>query len=375
MTPLIPTLGFMPGTGDVVADLDFIMEFGLFVQGTSRSGKTNLVRVFLEQTYGVVQHFVIDTEGEYVTLRSPDRGYLVVGRGRDIELVPEYGAVRRLVRALIEKSVSCIFDLSEYDLDSDDPNVMGEQHVIVAAICDELVALPQTHPRNIGLVIEELQEFAGSRGGRATAHRPIRRLAKRGLKRGVFIIGSTQRTSDVSLGVVTQLKSKAIGGTDHDDAPRALTALGMPKSEVNAVSDLPQGQFWVKGPAFQRHAQLVMPSRSVTAPPKRRRGEAPTPAPEASSDIRELATSLAAQAATEPITDGAKLIDETGEVDQAAVEVEIARRIGLVREEFSLRQDRRFKRLSSILEKFDAAAAELRRMMELYSGEEVDRAA
>jgi hypothetical protein len=29
-------------------------------KGTSRSGKTNLVRVFLEQTYGLIQHIVLD---------------------------------------------------------------------------------------------------------------------------------------------------------------------------------------------------------------------------------------------------------------------------------------------------------------------------
>lgn len=290
----LPILSFVDG-GDVVADLDRLMEFGAFIEGTSRSGKTNLVRVFLEQTYGHIQHIVLDPEGEYATLRSAERPYLVVGKGRDVELTADAGAVRRLVLALVDKSVSVIIDLSEHDTE--------EQHTIVAAVCDALVSLPENHPGNAAVVIEELQEYAPEGGGKTTALPSVRRLAKRGLKRGFFIIGASQRVSDVSKGVVTMLKTKMIGGTDHKDAPRALEELGLPSRDRATVTDLPQGEFWVKGPAFERHAQHVRVPRSITAPPKRKRGDPPAPAAEAPAEIAALAKALAAAAQVpEPAT-------------------------------------------------------------------------
>jgi hypothetical protein len=253
------------------ADLDAVVEFGIFVEGASRSGKTNVVRVFLEQTYGLFQHIVVDVEGEYVTLRSAERPYLIVGRGRDIALPVDADAIKRLVLTIVAKGVSVIFDLSEHDIE--------EQQPIVAAICDALVSLPENHPGNAAVVLEELQDFAPEGGGKGTALSSVRRLSKRGLKRGFFTVGVSQRVADVSKGVITQLKNKIIGGTDLKDAPRALEELGLPAKEKSAVTDLAQGDFWVKGPAFARHAQLVRPPRSVTAPPKRKRGEPPAPAP------------------------------------------------------------------------------------------------
>lgn len=284
--PLLRFSDAVVGVGDVVADLDRLMEFGAFVEGTSRSGKTNLVRVFLEQTYGLVQHIVIDVEGEYATLRSAERPYLIVGNGRDVALPAEADAIRRFALAIVQKGVSVIFDLSEHDTD--------EQHTIVAAVCDALVSLPENHPGNAAVVLEELQEFAPEGGGKNTALPAVRRLSKRGLKRGFFIIGASQRVSDVSKGIVTQLKTKMIGGTDHKDAPRALEELGLPTRDRASVTDLVQGEFWVKGPAFERHAQHVRVPRSITAPPKRKRGEAPAPAAEAPAEIAALAQALQA---------------------------------------------------------------------------------
>lgn len=300
---LPPVLEFVAGSGgSLTADLDALLGSGIFIEGVTRSGKTNLIRVLLEQTYGMVQHIVLDPEGEYRTLRSEERPYLIVGRDCDVDLPPVAAAVEQFTLAIVEKGVSMIVDLSEYDEE--------DQQVIVSSICNALVSLPQSHPGNAIVVIEELQEFAAQGGGRDTALRPIRRLAKRGLKRGFTIVGGSQRVSDVSKGVVTMLKSKAIGGTDMDDVKRALTALGMPMSQRAAVADLQKGQFWVKGPAFARHAQLVAVPLAQTTPPARKRGEPPTPAPEAPAQIAALAAVLREQVAKE---EAARLAAEESE--------------------------------------------------------------
>lgn len=297
MTPLAPapTLVFgrggepAPASGRFVADLDDILEHSLFVEGVTRSGKTNFVRYLIESTYGQVLIIVLDPEGEYATLRSQARPFLVVGHhGRDVAIAADTDAVRRLVDAIVEKKVSTIFDLSEYETE--------EQHTIVAAVCDALVALPETHEGDKLVVLEELQEFAPESGGKSTSLGSVRRLAKRGLKRGVAMLGSSQRVADVSKGVITMLKSKAIGGTDHTDIPRALDELGLPRRDRQALADLAQGEFWVKGPAFGRHATLVHVPRAESSPPKRRRGEGAAPAAEAPAEIAALAAAIAASA-------------------------------------------------------------------------------
>jgi hypothetical protein len=290
MSAKLPLLWFAesaPASGvDVVqVDFDGLLEFGVFVEGVSRSGKTNLVRVLLEQTYGRVLHLVFDPEGEYANLRSESRPYLILGRARDVEIPLEVAGVKRLVTTLVERGVNAIFDLYNYDDD--------EQQTIVGAACDALVAMPENQPRDVLVVLEELQDFAPESGSRDSALSRVRRLAKRGLKRGVTIVGSTQRVADTSKGVVTQLKNKMIGGTDTSDAPRALQELGLPRRDLAAVTELHQGQFRVKGPAVSRHAQLVKVPRAETATPKRRRGEAPTPTPEAPAEIAALVKQLA----------------------------------------------------------------------------------
>jgi hypothetical protein len=282
----LPLLGFVPGSGDLILDFDGVLEFGLFVEGVSRSGKTNLVRVFLEQTYPLAQQLIFDPEGEYGTLRSEARPYLIVGRGGDVAIEPAVAPVQLLVRKLVEQRVSTVFDLSEYDDD--------EQRVIVAAACEELVRLPVGHAGEIIVVIEEVQDFAPESGsGRASALAAVRRLSKRGAKRGVRLVGSSQRVADVSKGVVTQLKNKAIGGTDQSDLVRALEELGLPREMRKDVADLPQGEFYVKGPAVSRHAVRVRVPKSETAPEKRRRGQGAAPRPPAPAMIAALASALA----------------------------------------------------------------------------------
>jgi len=287
MTSKTPWLRFAAtdvDAGDVVADLDALLEFGIFLQGTSRSGKTNAARRLCEETFSEVQQIILDPEGEWATIRTAQRPYLVLGAGRDIPLPADAAALRRLVLAIVEKGTSAIFDLR----DSDEP------HVVVAAVCDALVSLPPEHPRSILLVIDELQDLAPEGGGRDSATTSVTRIAKRGLKRGVTTVGVSQRIADVSKGVVTQLRTKIILGTDHKDVPRALEELGLPRTERAVLADLPQGEAFVKGPAFGRHAERVRIPLAESSPPKRRRGDPPAPASEAPAEIAALAAALVA---------------------------------------------------------------------------------
>lgn len=272
------------GAGDVVLDVDLVLEHGAFVEGQSGSGKTTLERLMLEQFFGHVQLVVFDVEAELLDLRSERRPFLLLGRGRDVELPPTEPAVRAIAAKLADTQTSVLVDLSEYDDE--------EQQLIVATVCDVFARLPEGRPGDTLLFLPELQEFAPEGGGRGTALAAVTRLAKRGRKRGARLIADSQRVSDVAKRVITQLKIKVIGATDRSDVKRAGEELGLALGERDALMALETGEFFVKAPGAARHAVRVRAPAPETVRPRRRRGERPAPPAAAPAEIAALAAAL-----------------------------------------------------------------------------------
>lgn len=61
----------------ICLDMEELLATRLLVQGNSGSGKSHLLRRLLEESAGVVQHIVIDPEGDFVTLAEPF-GHVVI---------------------------------------------------------------------------------------------------------------------------------------------------------------------------------------------------------------------------------------------------------------------------------------------------------
>ena len=64
----------------------------LLITGASGSGKSYFERVIAEQIVGRMQTFVIDPEGEYVTLREKFN-FLLVGEGGEVPIHPRTAGV------------------------------------------------------------------------------------------------------------------------------------------------------------------------------------------------------------------------------------------------------------------------------------------
>src|SRR5439155_8307708 len=91
-------------------DLPTLLDTRLLVQANSGGGKSWLLRRLLEQSHRQVQQIVIDSEGEFATLRER-YDYLLVGKEGDIPIDPASAGL--LARRLLELNVSAILDLYE----------------------------------------------------------------------------------------------------------------------------------------------------------------------------------------------------------------------------------------------------------------------
>src|SRR5438067_7624738 len=91
-------------------DLPTLLDTRLLVQANSGGGKSWALRRILEQSHGKVQHIILDSEGEFGTLREKF-DYVLAGKGGDTPAEPRSAAL--LARKLLELKVSAIIDLYE----------------------------------------------------------------------------------------------------------------------------------------------------------------------------------------------------------------------------------------------------------------------
>ena len=93
-------------------DLDkFLVTRGL-IQAGSGFGKSYAIRKLLEETHGKVQQIVLDSEGEYSTLREKF-DYLLIGKGKDVDVQIDIRSAELIANKILELRVSVIIDLYE----------------------------------------------------------------------------------------------------------------------------------------------------------------------------------------------------------------------------------------------------------------------
>ena len=83
----------------ITIDLPKLIESKLLVQANSGGGKSWALRRILEQSYGKVQHIILDSEGEFGTLREK-YDYVLAAKGGDIPAEPRSAA-------LLARSMAC----------------------------------------------------------------------------------------------------------------------------------------------------------------------------------------------------------------------------------------------------------------------------
>lgn len=273
----IPTIGFGKDAG-VRIDLAALLERRLLIQAASGAGKSTLVRALAEQLVGQVQQWVIDREGDFVTLREVG-DFVLVGRGGDVPA--DRKSVKLLARRLMELGASAVFDLSELR--------MHEQREYVRLLFEELTHMPRAlwHPLMVWL---DEGHFFAPQAEKCVSTQAVADGASVWRKRGYCLAVATQRLSKLDKDVAAELHNKFIGFTDDVDLRRAGDQLGMTTEQRAELQQLEPGVFYAYGPAISRTRVLVRGPKPKTAPPAK--GEARSVAPAPPEKVRAILAKL-----------------------------------------------------------------------------------
>lgn len=271
-----------PSLGTLPIDLDRLIETRALVQANSGAGKSWCLRRILEQTAGQVQQIVIDPEGEFATLRERFDYIVCAPHGADAVATPQTAAA--LARALWQAGTSAIIDI--YELKA------HERILFVRRFLEALVNAPRAmwHPTLV--VIDEVHTFCPQVGSAESAGAVID-LATRGRKRGLALVGATQRLSKLHKDCAAELLNKLIGRTGLDvDVQRAADELGMTRKDATeALRNLLPGDFYVFGPALSRIVQHTRIGSVVTTHPQtghRKLVAPPPPSPKVLAQLAKL---------------------------------------------------------------------------------------
>jgi len=231
-------LGQTAKGANVELDLQELVTGRTFLCAISGAGKSHTDRRIIEQIFGQVGIIVVDVEGEYASLREKFP-FLIIGK--DVPLVPE--AAEFLADQVLAEELSAIIDGSDANLDD------ATFQEFVQRFLDRFLALETTKRKPYLVVAEEADELAPEHNfARSLCGPAIKKLAKKGRKRGVGIIVVTQRPASVEKGVISQCRNKLIGQLDWDPDKDVVHRFArIPADITEKLDTFKRGEFYISG--------------------------------------------------------------------------------------------------------------------------------
>jgi len=168
-----------------------------FITGKSGVGKSNsgsvIAEELLDNNYNLL---IVDPVGEYYGLKEQ---YEILHVGKDdlcdVQVSPKHA--EQLAEIAIERNMPIILDVSDY-LDGE------EASELIANVIRELFMKEKDARKPFLLIIEEMQEYLPQSGGSDELGDLLEQVAKRGRKRGIGMLGMSQRPSSVDKDFITQ---------------------------------------------------------------------------------------------------------------------------------------------------------------------------
>src|ERR1044072_3402946 len=271
-------MGAAVGGAAARLDLEELLATRLLVQGNSGSGKSHLLRRWLEQSAPWVQQCVIDPEGDFVTLADKFGHQVVDAQRTEAELTRIAGRVR-------QPRVSVVLNLEGLDVE--------QQMRAAAAFLGGMFDAERDYWYPVLVVVDEAQLFAPAVAGevsdeaRKLSLGAMTNLMCRGRKRGLAGVIATQRLAKLAKNVAAEASNFLMGRTFLDiDMARATDLLGMERRQAEAFRDLARGQFIALGPALSRRPLPIQIGAVETSA----RSSSPKlmPLPDAPQDVEDL---------------------------------------------------------------------------------------
>jgi DNA-binding transcriptional ArsR family regulator len=168
-----------------------------FITGKSGSGKSNTASVVIERLldggYGCL---IVDTDGEYYGLKEQFE-LLHVGADDECDLQVSAEHAERLADLALDRNVPIILDVSGF-LDE------GEATELVREVARHLFTKEKKRKQPFLMLVEECHEYIPEGGGLGETGKMLIKIAKRGRKHGLGIVGISQRPADVKKDFITQ---------------------------------------------------------------------------------------------------------------------------------------------------------------------------
>lgn len=206
-----------------------------------------MIRRLVEQLFGRVQVIIVDTDGEFASLREKF-DFVLVGKGGETPADPRSASL--LAHKLLELQASAVCDIYELQHDA--------RHLWVKNFLQALVESPKNLWHSVVVIVDEAHLYAPEKGqGESVAFSSMADLASRGRKRGLCAVFATQRLAKLSKNAAAELQNVLIGCTTIDiDRKRAAEALGVLKANekkfFQEIKVLEPGNFYALGRALSK---------------------------------------------------------------------------------------------------------------------------
>ena len=209
-----------------------------FVTGKSGSGKSNTASVVAEELLDAgLPLLVIDTDGEYYGLKESYELLHVGGDDRcDAQVGPDHAD--RLARLALDEHVPVVLDVSGY-------TEADEARETIAALVRALFAREREARTPFLLVAEEVHEYVPQQGKPDRAGEALLRVAKRGRKRGLGLLGVSQRPAAVDKEFVTQCDWLVFHRLTWENDTRVVGSI-LGEGAADQVTDLDAGEALVR---------------------------------------------------------------------------------------------------------------------------------
>jgi predicted protein tyrosine phosphatase len=219
------------------------------VIGCAGSGKSYLIGVIAEELCKQRIGFcIVDTEGEYSGLKER-YDLLWVGSAKECDLNIEEVSLEKLVWVVVERSFPTILDISEV--------IQPERYL--KAFCKALYKAESRLKIPFLLIIEEADKFAPQKG---KVIKEIEEISRRGRKRGIGMMISTQRPALVNKNVLSQCSFQFIGKLVVDADLEAVNLFFPRKAETRKLTQLKKGEFYLIG-IFKRRKKARVRQRET----------------------------------------------------------------------------------------------------------------
>jgi DNA helicase HerA-like ATPase len=228
----------------------------LFATGKSGAGKSNTASVIAEELLDDGHPLlIVDVDGEYWGIKET---YEVLHVGAteecDLQIGPEHAG--KIADLALGEHVPIVLDVSGYV----DEDVADE---LVAEVARELFAREQQAMQPFLLLVEEIHEYLPQQGALGETGQILKRIAKRGRKRGLGIAGISQRPADVDKSFITQADllvwHRLTWNNDTDVVQRVIDA-----EHADLVENLDEGEAFVQADWAEADVDRVQFSRKRT---------------------------------------------------------------------------------------------------------------